>query len=61
LLGGDYFGIPYDSVIVTGLLDMREGKHTLHFLVGEELLTHTIVNIPKEKMHMGVCRCVCLY
>jgi hypothetical protein len=55
LLGGSVYGIPFNTVIVTGLLDMREGKHTLHFLVGEELLPHTIVNIPKEKMHMGVC------
>jgi hypothetical protein len=40
---------------VTGILDMRPGKHNLHFLVGVELLPHAFVNIPNEKMHMGVC------
>jgi hypothetical protein len=39
---------------VTGILDMRPGKHDLHFLVGVELLPHVFVNIPDEKMHIGV-------
>jgi hypothetical protein len=39
---------------VTGILDMRPGKHDLHFLVGAELLPHTFVNIPDEKMNIGV-------
>jgi hypothetical protein len=39
---------------VTGILDMRPGKHDLHFLVGVELLQHAFVNIPDEKMHFGV-------
>jgi hypothetical protein len=39
---------------VTGILDMRPEKHDLHFLVGVELLPHVFVNIPDEKMHIGV-------
>jgi hypothetical protein len=33
---------------------MRPGKHNLHFLVGVELLPHSFVGIPDEKMHVGV-------
>jgi hypothetical protein len=33
---------------------MRPGKHDLHFLVAVELLPHAFVNIPDEKMHIGV-------
>jgi hypothetical protein len=33
---------------------MRAEKHDLHFLVGGELLPHAFVNIPDEKMHIGV-------
>jgi hypothetical protein len=33
---------------------MRAGKHDLHFLVGVELLPHAFVNIPDEKMRIGV-------
>jgi hypothetical protein len=33
---------------------MRPGKNDLHFLVGVELLPHAFVNIPDEKMHIGV-------
>jgi hypothetical protein len=39
---------------VTGIVDMRPGKHDLHFLVDVELLPHAIVNIPNETMHIGV-------
>jgi hypothetical protein len=52
LEGKDYI-VPYGTV-VTGILDMRLGKHDLHFLVGVELLPHAFVNIPDEKMHIGV-------
>jgi hypothetical protein len=52
LEGIDYV-VPYGTV-VTGILDMRPGKHDLHFLVGIELLPHAFVNIPDEKMHIGV-------
>jgi hypothetical protein len=45
--------VPYGTV-VTCILDMRPGKHDLHFLVGVELLPHVFVNIPDEKMHIGV-------
>jgi hypothetical protein len=33
---------------------MPPGKHDLHFLVGVKLLPHAFVNIPDEKMHIGV-------
>jgi hypothetical protein len=40
---------------VSGFLDMRRGKHSLHFVVDNELLPHAIVNIPNnEKIHIGV-------
>jgi hypothetical protein len=39
---------------VTGILDMRPGKHDMHFLVDAELLPHASVNIPDEMMHLGV-------
>jgi hypothetical protein len=39
---------------VTGILDMRPGKHDLHFLMDVELVPHAFVNIPDEKMHIGV-------
>jgi hypothetical protein len=39
---------------VTGILDMRPGKHDLHFLVDVKLLPHAIVNIPNETIHIGV-------
>jgi hypothetical protein len=39
---------------VTEILDMRPGRHDLHFLLGVELLQHAFVNIPDEKMHIGV-------
>jgi hypothetical protein len=52
-LGGDRYVVPFDAV-VTGILDMRLGKRDLHFLVGVELLPHAFVNIPDEKMNIGV-------
>jgi hypothetical protein len=52
-LGGEKYPVP-DGTVVTGILDMRPGKHDLHFLVGVELLPHAFVNIPDEKMHFGV-------
>jgi hypothetical protein len=42
------------GIVVTGILDMRPGKHDLHFLVDVDLLPHAFVNIPDEKMHFGV-------
>jgi hypothetical protein len=39
---------------VTGIFDILSGKHDLHFLVGVELLPHASVNIPDEKMNIGV-------
>jgi hypothetical protein len=52
LEGKDYV-VPF-STVVTGILDMRPGKHDLHFLVGVELLPHAFVNILDKKMHIGV-------
>jgi hypothetical protein len=37
------------------VVDLRGGRRTMHFAVGDELLPHTIVKIPSgEKMHVGV-------
>jgi hypothetical protein len=33
---------------------MREGKHNLHYLLGEDLFQQSIINIPNEKMNIGV-------
>jgi hypothetical protein len=52
-LGGKHYVVSFGTVL-TGILDMREGKHDLHFLVGVELLPHAFVNIPDEEMHIGV-------
>jgi hypothetical protein len=52
-LGGKYYVVP-SGTVVTGILHMRPGKHDLHFLVGVELLPHAFVNIPDEKMNIGV-------
>jgi hypothetical protein len=54
-LGGKDYVVPYGTV-VTGILDMRPGKHDLHFLVSVELLPHSFMNIPDEKMNIGVFR-----
>jgi hypothetical protein len=43
------------GAVVSCYLDMRGRKHSLHFVVDDELLPHAIVNIPNnEKMHIGV-------
>jgi hypothetical protein len=40
---------------LSGILDMRKGKHTLHCLDNDELLPFAVVNIPdNEKIHFGV-------
>jgi hypothetical protein len=52
-LEGKRYGVPYNT-LVTGILDKHPGKHNLDFLVGVELLPHAFVNIPDEKMHIGV-------
>jgi hypothetical protein len=44
--------VPFGTV-VTGILDMRPGKHDLHFLVGVELQPHAFVNILDEKRYIG--------
>jgi hypothetical protein len=40
---------------------MRPGRHDLHFLVGVELIPHVFVNIPDEKMHIGVFLFILLF
>jgi hypothetical protein len=52
-LEGKGYYIPFETVM-TGILDMRPGKHNLHFLLGVELLPHAFVNIPDEKMQFKV-------
>jgi hypothetical protein len=52
-LGGKGYFVPFGTV-VTGILDMHPGKHDLHFLVGVDLLPHAFVNIPDEKIYLGV-------
>jgi hypothetical protein len=51
--------VPFGTV-VTGILDMRLGKHNLHFLVGVDLLPHAFVNISDERMHIGVFISICI-
>jgi hypothetical protein len=54
LLGDNRYLAP-SVAVVSGILDMRKRKRVLHFVVGEELLPHAIINIPSnEKMHIGV-------
>jgi hypothetical protein len=48
-----FLDVPFGTV-VTGIFNMRPGKHDLHFLVGVDLLPHAFVNIPDEKMYIGV-------
>jgi hypothetical protein len=50
---GTKYIVPFGTV-VTGILDMRPKRHDLHFLVGVELLPHAFVNIPDEKINIGV-------
>jgi hypothetical protein len=53
LEGKDY--IVDSGAVVSSILDMRKGRHSLHFVVDGELLPHTIVNVScNEKMHIGV-------
>jgi hypothetical protein len=48
------YGIPSGAVL-SSILDMRKEKHSLHFVVDDELLPYAIVNIlNNEKIHMGV-------
>jgi hypothetical protein len=43
--------------VVSCVLDMRKRKHSLHFVVDDELIPHAIVKIANnEKMHIGVFR-----
>jgi hypothetical protein len=44
--------IPF-GFVVTKILDSA-GKQDLHFLVGVELLSYVFVNIPHEKIYIGV-------
>jgi hypothetical protein len=54
LSGGKDYSIGF-SATMRCILDMRKGKHSLHFVVDDYLLPHAIVNIPgNKKMHIGV-------
>jgi hypothetical protein len=54
LLGGEPY-IVRSGAILSCYLDMRKKKHSLHYVVDNELLSHSIVNIPdKENIHIGV-------
>jgi hypothetical protein len=37
-----------------GILDMREGKHKLNFIVESDLIPFVIINLPFEEMNIGV-------
>jgi hypothetical protein len=51
--GKDY--VVRSSAVLNSILDMRKRKHSLHFVVDDELLPHAIVNIPNnENIHIGV-------
>jgi hypothetical protein len=53
LEGKDY--VVRSGAVVSCILDMRKRKHSLHFVVDDELIPHAIVNIANnEKMHIGV-------
>jgi hypothetical protein len=53
-LGGEDY-IINSGAIISGILDMRMGKQSLHFLLDDELIPLAVVNIPNnEKMHFGV-------
>jgi hypothetical protein len=54
LLGGKKY-IVRSGTVLNSFLDMRSGKHSLHFVVDDELLPHAIVNITdNENIHIGV-------
>jgi hypothetical protein len=43
------------GAVLSSILDMRSGKHSLHFVVDDKLLPHAIVNITdNENIHIGV-------
>jgi hypothetical protein len=50
---GDRY-VVFSGTVVTEIPDMHLRKHNLHFLVNVYLLLHVFVNIPDEKMHIGV-------
>jgi hypothetical protein len=53
LEGKDY--VARSGAVVSCILDMRKRKHSLHFVVDDELVPHAIVNITNnEKMNIGV-------
>jgi hypothetical protein len=43
------------GAVLDSILDMRNGKHSLHFVVDNKLLPHAIVNITdNENIHIVV-------
>jgi sugar (pentulose or hexulose) kinase len=59
-LGGEKY-VALNNTVVTGILDMRPGKHDMHFLVDVELLPHAFVNIPNETIQIGVLLFILLF
>jgi hypothetical protein len=50
------------GAVLNSILDMRSGKHSLHFIVDSELLPFAIVNIPNnENIHIGVYYFILFY
>jgi hypothetical protein len=61
LLGGRIY-IVRSGAILSCYLDMRKKKHSLHFVVDNELLPHAFVNIPdNENIHIGVFNLFFIY
>jgi hypothetical protein len=46
-------GVKRGSEVVE-ILDMREGKHKLNFVVGSDLIPFVIINLPFKEMNIGV-------
>jgi hypothetical protein len=54
LLEGEKY-IVRSGAVLNSILDMRSGKHSLHFVVDDKLIPHAIVNITdKKNIHIGV-------
>jgi hypothetical protein len=39
---------------VTGYLLMNEGEKKLRYKIGDQYLPHSIINVPKEGVYVGV-------
>jgi hypothetical protein len=60
-LGEKYYVICCGDIL-SNILDMQKEKHILHFIVNNELLPHTIVNILyNENIHIRVYNFILFY